>query len=134
MRPLWHLVSGGSPLSDVRRGYVDTQIPPCVCMGAGSVSRRREGVETPDYIKFAQRVIRAAGRRVASESEADLADLVGLQRDLDEALVVAVAGLRAQGHSWAYIAAGLGSTRQAAQQRFGSTSATTRASQSSLAS
>ncbi|MFT4299307.1 MAG: helix-turn-helix domain-containing protein [Aeromicrobium sp.] len=55
---------------------------------------------------------------MASGDEADLADLLGLRATVEEAIETAVLGLRAQGHSWAYIAAGLGVTRQAAQMRY----------------
>lgn len=76
-------------------------------------------VETTEYLKAAKRFIRAAGRRVAVGDEVDLADLLTLQATLDEAIQEGVDGMRAQGHSWEYIAAGTGKTRQAAYQRWG---------------
>lgn len=83
------------------------------------MSRRRgEAVETTEYLAFAKRILRAAGRRVASGDEPDLADLAGLVELVDEALVVAVSGMRANGQSWPYIASGLGTTPQAARKRF----------------
>jgi predicted transcriptional regulator len=45
--------------------------------------------------------------------------MTGLATDLDEAISRAVAGLRKAGYSWSEIAARLGVTRQAAQQRWG---------------
>jgi DNA-directed RNA polymerase specialized sigma24 family protein len=45
--------------------------------------------------------------------------MTGLATDLDDALSQAVTGLRMAGYSWAEIAARLGVTRQAAQQRWG---------------
>ena len=48
-----------------------------------------------------------------------LADMTGLATELDEAIAQAVTGLRETGYSWAEIAARLGVSRQAAQQRWG---------------
>lgn len=45
--------------------------------------------------------------------------MTGLAPELDEAIAQAVTGLREAGYSWAEIAARLGITRQAAQQRWG---------------
>jgi hypothetical protein len=45
--------------------------------------------------------------------------MTGLATELDEAIGRAVIGLRETGYSWAEIAARLGVTRQAAQQRWG---------------
>ena len=45
--------------------------------------------------------------------------LIELRHDLDAAIRVAVEGQRARGMSWAYIASATGTTRQAAQQRWG---------------
>jgi len=42
-----------------------------------------------------------------------------LAAELDDAISQAVTGLRAAGYTWAGIAARLGVTRQAAQQRWG---------------
>lgn len=76
-------------------------------------------VETGDYLAMLRRMLRAAGRRVGDADEVDLAGLVALRADLDEAIEAAVTGQRSTGRSWAYVAAGLGTTRQAAQQRYG---------------
>jgi hypothetical protein len=76
-------------------------------------------VENPDYIAFARRIIRAAGRRVAAGDVEGLADLLGLSAVLDHAVTQAVAGLRQHGYSWGEIANRLGISRQAAQQRWG---------------
>jgi DNA-directed RNA polymerase specialized sigma24 family protein len=83
-------------------------------------SRRRRGeVENPDYAAFARRIIRAHGRRVAEGDVEGLAELVDLAAHLDAATRTAVEGLRSFGYSWGEIAARLGTTRQAAQQRWG---------------
>jgi hypothetical protein len=77
-------------------------------------------VENDAYAAFAARVVRAYGRRVADGGDIDaLADLLGLADEIDRAVHTAVTGLRAFGYSWAEIAARLGITRQAAQQRWG---------------
>lgn len=78
-------------------------------------------VETPDFHAFLARGIRAAGRRVAAGEPADLADLLALQEVLDEAVTAAVEGLRSEdggSYSWQAIAEELGTTRQAAMQRW----------------
>ena len=81
--------------------------------------RRTEGVENTDYAAFAARVIRAHARRVADGDVDALADLLRLGDEVDTATQTAVTGLRDFGYSWAEIATRLGTTRQAAQQRWG---------------
>ena len=77
-------------------------------------------VETPEFAAMARRVIRALGRRVIDGDEPDLAELVALRGVVNEAIAEAVHGQRTKhGRSWSEIAAGLGTTRQAAQQRYG---------------
>jgi hypothetical protein len=80
---------------------------------------RRDVVENDEYAAFARRIIRAYARRVASGDVEALADMVALSSVLDDAITDAVTGLRAHGYSWAEIAARLGISRQAAQQRWG---------------
>ena len=81
--------------------------------------RRRDVVENDEYAAFTRRIIRAYARRVATGDVEALTDMVGLSTLLDQAISEAVTGLRAHGYSWADIAARLGITRQAAQQRWG---------------
>jgi hypothetical protein len=76
-------------------------------------------VENPDYAAFARRIIRAHGRRIAEGDIDALPELVALAAELDDATQRAVDGLRAFGYSWGEIAGRLGTTRQAAQQRWG---------------
>ncbi len=71
------------------------------------------------FAAFARRIMRAMARRCADADVEDLADLITLSGEVDNAIVVAVTGLRAQGHSWADIARATGTSRQAAQQRWG---------------
>jgi hypothetical protein len=80
---------------------------------------RRATVENTGYAAFAARVIRGHARRIADGDIDGLADLLRLSRELDAATQQAVDGLRGFGYSWAEIAARLGTTRQAAQQRWG---------------
>jgi hypothetical protein len=84
-----------------------------------SKPRRRDVVENDEYAAFARRIMRAYGRRVAAGDVEALTDLIALGRDIEYATDTAVAGLRAHGYSWAEIAARIGVTRQAAQQRWG---------------
>ena len=82
-------------------------------------NRRRRPVENDEYAPFIRRVIRAYARRVASGEVDALADMTGLATEMDKAISQAITGLRTAGYSWAEIAARLGVTRQAAQQRWG---------------
>lgn len=81
--------------------------------------RTRRAVENDSYAAFAARVVRAHGRRIATGDIDGLADLLDLGKQLDHTIATAVASLRAFGYSWAEIAARTGTTRQAAQQRWG---------------
>ena len=78
----------------------------------------RQTVETLDYIAFARRVIRAAGQRCAEADDFELAELITLRDDVEDAITRAVVGLREQGHSWQYIGDPLGIKRQSAQERY----------------
>ncbi len=81
--------------------------------------RHRDVVENDEYAAFARRIVRAYARRVATGDVEALTDMVALSSVLDDAIADAVTGLRAHGYSWAEIAARLGISRQAAQQRWG---------------
>ena len=81
--------------------------------------RRRDVVENDEYAACTRRIIRAYARRVATGDVEALTDMVALSALLDEAIGEAVTGLRAHGYSWAEIGDRLGSSRQAAQQRWG---------------
>jgi hypothetical protein len=81
--------------------------------------RRRDVVENDEYAAFNRRNNRAYARRVATGDVEALTDMVALSSLLDDAIGQAVTGLRNHGYSWADIAARLGITRQAAQQRWG---------------
>ncbi len=76
-------------------------------------------VETPEFLRMVRRMLRAAGRRVAIADEPELAELVQLRGELEQAIVDAIAGQRDGGRSWADIGGALGITRQSAQERYG---------------
>jgi hypothetical protein len=76
-------------------------------------------VENREFNAFARRIIRAYGRRVAEGDVDALPELIELSASLDEAITNAVKGLRSFGYSWTDIAARVGMSRQAAQQRWG---------------
>lgn len=71
------------------------------------------------YLGAVRRMIRAAGRRLGEADPEDLAQLVAMREDLDQAIATAVAGQRAAGTSWAAIGSALGMSKQAAAQRWG---------------
>jgi hypothetical protein len=103
----------------VNLAYVDDALTIQPSGGSRPPRPRRDGVENDEYAAFTRRIIRAYARRVASGDVEALTDMVGLSTLLDDAISEAVTGLRAHGYSWAEIAARLGITRQAAQQRWG---------------
>ena len=76
-------------------------------------------VETPEYVAFVRRSIRALGRRAGEDPEA-LPLIADLAAELDAAMGEAARSAHAAGWSWTEIAARLGVSRQAARQRFGS--------------
>jgi hypothetical protein len=94
-------------------------------------NRPRQAVENPEYAAFAQRILKAYARRVATGDieavalMADLADLADLADTIDTIIRDAVTGLRDRGYSWADVGSRLGVTRQAAQQRWGTRSCAT---------
>jgi hypothetical protein len=82
--------------------------------------RRRRSVETKEFGAMVTRMIRAYGRRVANADMEDLTDMVAMRALLDEAITTAVSHLRDHHEfSWAAIGDAVGTTRQAAQQRYG---------------
>jgi hypothetical protein len=84
--------------------------------------RPRRLVENDEYGAFVRRVLRAYSRRVGDGGVEALTLLVGLAEEIDAAMAEAVKGLRAHGYSWAEIGARLGISRQAAQQRWATSS------------
>jgi len=80
--------------------------------------RPRRPVDTPTYLSMLQRMIAAGGGRVADGDPEDLAQLLQLHEELDEAVLQAVTGLRDAGTTWQDIGDALGTTRQAAILRW----------------
>lgn len=87
--------------------------------GALTPNRAGRVIETSEFAAFARRIVKAYGRRIGSGDVEALPDLLALANEIDGVIVQSVAGLRAEGYSWGEIGARLGTTRQAAQQRFG---------------
>ena len=80
--------------------------------------RPRRQVENDEYGAFVRRVLRAYSRRVGDGDVEALTLLIGLAEEIDAAMAEAVKGLRVHGYSWAEIGSRLGISRQAAQQRW----------------
>src|SRR5262249_4757450 len=95
--------------SAARKNTVNTGLTP---------KRPRLVVENDAYAAFAHRILTAYARRIAGGDLESLSLLTALSADIDTAIGQAITGLRAFGYSWADIAARLGVTRQAAQQRW----------------
>jgi hypothetical protein len=74
--------------------------------------------ENSEYAAFARRILRAYSRRIAGGDVESLAQAISLSDDINNTIRQAV-GLRSAGYPWAEIGARLGTTRQAAQQRWG---------------
>lgn len=76
--------------------------------------------DSDEYAGMLRRMIRAFGRRVGEGDPDDLAELVALRGYLDDVITQAVKDQRSvSGYSWADVARGLGTSRQAAQERYG---------------
>jgi hypothetical protein len=82
-------------------------------------TRRRHVPEPVEYVEMIRRMVRAAGRRVSVADPEHLAALVAVRRDLDAAIVTAVAGVRRSGFSWQSIGEATGTTKQSAVQKWG---------------
>ena len=81
--------------------------------------RRRQATrETPEIGIRLRAQVQALGRRVGDGDPADLALLVELRAAIGDAERMAVAGLRAQGHSDAVLGRELGVSKQAVAQRW----------------
>jgi hypothetical protein len=81
-------------------------------------------VENADYFQFASRVMKSALKRAAKAEnvETDLAGLIALREQLDAGIAEAVIAMRdadPEQASWTKIGQACGTSRQAAQQRFG---------------
>jgi hypothetical protein len=76
-------------------------------------------VENSEYVAAMRRMMRALRRRTADSDPEDVAAMVALALELDQAIGEAVAEMRARsGFSWTQIGEACGISRQAAQQRW----------------
>lgn len=80
--------------------------------------RRRERVESAEFLAFIRRILVAAGRRGIDMDPEDFAELVLLHAELERAMGAAVANMIANGFSWADIGRAAGITRQSAHERW----------------
>jgi hypothetical protein len=83
--------------------------------------RSKREVENAGFDAFVRRILRAYARRVAAGDVEALRSLSVLSTEVDAVTRLAVAGLRNKpyGYSWSEIADRLGTSRQAAQMRYG---------------
>jgi len=80
----------------------------------------RPKVENAEYAAMVRRMVRAYGRRLSDSDPTDLPAALGIIAEMDAAIATAVQAMReSAGFSWAEIAAYTGTSRQAAQQRWG---------------
>lgn len=85
----------------------------------GALTPRRQ-IECPEYAAVVRRMTKALARRVSAGDIEGLPHLVALNDHLEELTRAVVADLRDRhGYSWADVGRVLGTTRQAAQQRWG---------------
>jgi hypothetical protein len=82
--------------------------------------RRKQTYETTEFAAMLGRMITAYGRRVGDADPEDLAEMLELHRRFEAIVGDAVRSQRERhGRSWADIGAAAGTTRQAAQMRWG---------------
>jgi hypothetical protein len=81
--------------------------------------RRRRRVENDQYADFLRRTLSGYARRVGQGDIDAIASFNALVAEAAEQLAEAVFLLRVRGYSWTDISLRLGTTRQAAQQRWG---------------
>lgn len=84
------------------------------------MGRRKQTYETTEYAAMIGRLVKAYGRRVGDADIEDLAEMFAMRKLFDDAVQQAVDGQRERlGRSWADIAQASGTTRQAAQMKYG---------------
>jgi hypothetical protein len=105
------------PQPDVNAGL--TPNPPSERKPTRSPRRPKKERETPEFADMVERMIKAYARRVGEGDVEELPRMIAMHDKLNEALDTAVVGLRDFGYSWAEIARRTGTSRQAAQQRWG---------------
>lgn len=87
------------------------------------MSKQRKTTENAEYFGFVRRALRALKRRVGEDCYVeDLGTMLALRDELDTIIAQSVTSLRDQGVAWSQIAEYTGTSRQAAQQRWGARS------------
>lgn len=82
--------------------------------------RAKQEYETTDYAAMLRRMLTAYGKRVGAADVEDLAEMLALQAQLATIVQDTITSQREDlGRSWADIAQAAGTTRQAAQMRWG---------------
>lgn len=84
--------------------------------------RRRspKSVEAADFGAMVRRMVTAYGKRVAAADVEDLAELLALDAHVRQVVASTIEELREhQEVSWSFVAEAAGTSRQAAQQRWG---------------
>jgi len=79
---------------------------------------QKKTVETLDFLKMVERMVRAGRNRVANADEHELQAFYQLKLVMDQALEDAVNGQLQEGKSWQNIGDALGMSRQGAFRRF----------------
>ena len=82
------------------------------------MTRGRPPAENDEFAAMARRVMSAMIKRAANGDPEDLALVRQVIDSAEASLVIAVAGLREQGHSWTQVGEALGMTKQSAWERF----------------
>lgn len=101
-------------------GYVVRNTTVKATLTPKAPARKSRTVETAEYAAFGRRMLRAWARRVGDGDPHDLTELLATSKALDTLIREAVTAQRAvYGTSWTTIGAAAGTTRQAAQQRWG---------------
>jgi hypothetical protein len=81
---------------------------------------RKRIYETTEYAGMMKRLVTAYGRRVGDADVEDLGEMLALQAHFQDVVAQAVQAQReVHGRSWADIAQAAGTTRQAAQMKWG---------------
>jgi uncharacterized protein with PIN domain len=86
----------------------------------GKATESKSRMENPEFAQMMARFVRTYERRLSAADPSDLMDALAIAAQMDDMIGRAVRAQReAHGFSWAEVAAELGVTRQAAQQRWG---------------
>lgn len=83
------------------------------------MARPTKWVDTPEYVRFVRRVLQAMRQRRAQFEPEHLGELSTLARELSAVIADVVISCREAGYTWDDIGAAVGTSKQAAQQRWG---------------